>query len=174
MSIGAALEKPWRDTGKSRVGDGVYVERKSKIRMRKRHKGASDTILCVAILVALALALTARYAAIAKINFEISRLDKDLAELRAENERLEIQISRLTSLERIEEIAMNKLGMKKPQEIRTLACDRSPSAGQVAARADEMTPMTEGDDKGRAVGSTFLAGIVDWLTGIAYAHRDGP
>ncbi|HHY38847.1 MAG TPA: hypothetical protein GX507_07990, partial [Clostridia bacterium] len=111
MSIGAALERPWKDTVKGRVDDGVYVERKSKIRMRRKHKGASDTIICVAILVALALALTARYAAIAKINFEISQLDKDLAELRAENERLEIQISRLSSLKRIEEIATNRLGM---------------------------------------------------------------
>lgn len=172
MSIGAALERPWKDTGKGRVDDGVYVERKSKIRMRKKHKSAFDTIICVAILVALALALTARYAAIAKINFEISQLDKELAELRAENERLEIQISRLSSLKRIEEIATNRLGMKKPQEVRTLAYNPSLSDGQMTAQADDAALNAQHTER-RAGNNTFLAGIVDWLIGIAYAHRDG-
>ncbi|HHY39384.1 MAG TPA: hypothetical protein GX507_10735 [Clostridia bacterium] len=44
---------------------------------------------------------------------------------------------------------------------------------RMTARAGDAASSGEGADKGKVGGDTFLAGILDWLTGIAYAHRDG-
>jgi cell division protein FtsL len=64
-----------------------------------------------------ALAVAARQAAVAKVGYEIVGLRRALSDLEAQNQRLEGQVARLQSLERVESEA-KKLGMKKPDSTR--------------------------------------------------------
>ncbi len=50
------------------------------------------------------------------LGYQITRLEKELALLRIENHSLDNEIKRMTSLERVEYVAVNKLGMVKPDE----------------------------------------------------------
>jgi cell division protein FtsL len=172
MSVGVIIEKPWRETSDSALCGRPFVERKAKVRMHRKSRGALDTIICASLLVLLALALTARYAAITRASFEISKLDRELSSVRAENERLQIQIARLTSLERIEEIAMNRLGMEKPGEVRTLAYNPPAVDSRDVAQSSAKDMVAERlQDTGNRLDDGLLGGAVEWLIGIAYAQR---
>lgn len=48
------------------------------------------------------------------LGYQITRLEKELALLRIENQSLDEEVHRMTSLERVESQAVNKLGMVKP------------------------------------------------------------
>lgn len=51
---------------------------------------------------------------VSNLGYQISRLEKELALLRVENHDLEGEVQRLASLDRIERIAVERLGMVKP------------------------------------------------------------
>jgi cell division protein FtsB len=48
------------------------------------------------------------------LGYQITRLEKELALLRIDNHSLDEEVQRMTSLERVESLAVNKLGMVKP------------------------------------------------------------
>ncbi len=48
------------------------------------------------------------------LGYQITRLEKELALLRVENHNLSEEVQKMTSLERVEAIAVGKLGMVKP------------------------------------------------------------
>ena len=50
------------------------------------------------------------------LGYQITRLENELAVLRVENHDLDQEIQRMTSLERVEYLAVNKLGMVRPDE----------------------------------------------------------
>jgi cell division protein FtsL len=52
---------------------------------------------------------------IATKGYEINQLKKEISDLETTNERLRLEIVRLDSLERVEMVAYNELGMKKPE-----------------------------------------------------------
>lgn len=76
----------------------------------------AGSVLC---LVLFALLLTARQAEVARIGYEIGTLRKELAIQKAEYQRLDVEVARLQSFERVEAGA-KRLGMKKPSEIRVV------------------------------------------------------
>ncbi len=87
---------------------------------RRKAHGYGVGLVVVALVagtMCFALTVAARQAAVAKVGYEIVNLRKQLAEMEAQNQRLEGQIARLQSLERIE-LEAKKLGMKKPDSAR--------------------------------------------------------
>jgi len=60
------------------------------------------------------LVVTYYYSQVLALGYKINRLEKELALLRVENHDLDEEIRRLASLERVEYLAVNKLGMVKP------------------------------------------------------------
>jgi cell division protein FtsL len=58
-----------------------------------------------------------QYVQISRLNFQIEKLKEQRDELKTKKAYLQLEISSLKSLERIEEIAKNELGMAEPAEI---------------------------------------------------------
>ncbi|MDI3280083.1 MAG: cell division protein FtsL [Bacillota bacterium] len=96
--------------------------------------------LCLA---ALLLLYVGERALIIDRTYALQRLEKRLAELQVEQERLQLEISRLSSLERIEQVARFQLGMRESETVYYLAAAPPPreeekgsgSEGQPAALA---------------------------------------
>ena len=106
-------------TGQIRSRSRSFRLRPGTASRRKAH-GYEVGLVVVALVagtMCLALIVAARQAAVAKVGYEIVDLRKELAELQTQNQRLEGQVARLQSLERVESEAM-KLGMKKPDNAR--------------------------------------------------------
>lgn len=79
---------------------------------------------CVAglvVLVSVALLLLVSFTTVIEKSYELDRLKQELAELQNENKRLQFSIGRLESLERVETVAVGKLGMVKAEQVRLLA-----------------------------------------------------
>lgn len=73
------------------------------------------------------------YAQVAAVGYQISEMQKELTNLKAEQEYLESQANQLMSLQRIEAIATTKLGMVKPdpkEVVVVAALPKSPQKGQ--------------------------------------------
>ncbi|HHU33158.1 MAG TPA: hypothetical protein GXZ50_10955 [Clostridia bacterium] len=60
------------------------------------------------------LALTSRVAVYFYRGYEITKLNREIEALQTDNERLKLEIEQLCSLNRVEDLAINKLGMVKP------------------------------------------------------------
>lgn len=93
----------------------------------------------VCCLMALALLICARQAEVAKVGYEIVALRKELAVLQAEYQRLEVQVARLQSFDRIEGAAA-KLGMARPQEVRLVYSEEPSTAPKVEVAATPSGP----------------------------------
>lgn len=105
---------------------------------RRRAHGYEAGLVVLALVagtMCFALAVAARQAAVAKVGYEIVDLRKELADLQAQSQRLEGQVARLQSLERVESEA-KKLGMKKPDNTRLVYSEepqKLPEADVMAA-----------------------------------------
>ncbi len=76
-------------------------------------------ILCCFVLlfkVAMAIGVIGHYNQITEMNREVVQHERKLAELKQEQEHLKLEIASLTTLKRIESIAVNELGMYHPWE----------------------------------------------------------
>jgi len=58
-----------------------------------------------------------QYVQVSRLNFQVERLEEQRDELKTEKAYLQLEISSLKSLQRIEEIAKNELGMAEPKDI---------------------------------------------------------
>ncbi|MGI5875243.1 MAG: cell division protein FtsL [Dethiobacteria bacterium] len=70
-------------------------------------------ILCLIII---GVSLISQYSRVLAVNYKIHRVSREISQLREEQEHLLIEVKRLSSLERIEEIAKNDLGLQYPEE----------------------------------------------------------
>lgn len=82
----------------------------------------------VGLAVVVALSLVYLQASCIVTGHEIVALKKQLADLQAENERLQVQVVKLTAPDRIEQLATERLGMVRPVEGRLLVAEPVPSA----------------------------------------------
>jgi len=108
----------WHQTG----ADGEKPARQVK-RPRKSPKPRLDRWLVTGMVLVFfltGLLITYYYARLFSLSYQISRLEKELAGLKVENHSLEEEVSRLASLDRVEALAVNKLGMVRPEGGRVL------------------------------------------------------
>lgn len=66
----------------------------------------------------LALFMAWRQTTIVRVGYEIDRLKAQVALARAERDRLQLEVTRLESLDRIEKVATERLGMVRPVQAR--------------------------------------------------------
>jgi cell division protein FtsB len=107
-------------------------------RRQKTNKVATDRLqqgLMVLIIMGaffLGILLTAQYAKIAAVGFEVYQLKQEIASLETANQRLFLRTLQLQSLERIEEQAVAKLGMvyAEPREKQQLAILTNTAEGE--------------------------------------------
>lgn len=126
--------------------------------VKRRSAAAAKTRYVLAWLVAVALALgvASRFALAAKLTVDIAALNKQLAQVQAENEQLQLQIAALKSPARIEQIATTRLGMVRPTVTRPILATGDAAAPAAAA----VTGQTEG--RPAATGS-WIASVQRWL-----------
>ncbi len=71
-------------------------------------------VALVMFLAALAVSVIAHYTIIVGVSYQAGRLQREYSSLKEEQHHLKLDIARLTSLERIEAIAKNELGLVYP------------------------------------------------------------
>ena len=90
------------------------------------------------------------YAQVNALGQQINRLEKELARLRVENDGLDADVHKLASLDRVEQIALNKLNMVKPdsQNVLLVTID-TPVAGVPAAPAGQAVHLADKEQEGQ-------------------------
>ncbi|NPV26570.1 MAG: septum formation initiator family protein [Firmicutes bacterium] len=71
------------------------------------------------------LVLTFYYLYSVRLGYQVVALQNEIASIKKENAYLELEVARLKSLDRIEQVATTRLGMVKPQEVEMLQVARN-------------------------------------------------
>lgn len=87
-------------------------------RPRTVGRPAESLLLCglILLLIAVSIGLIAQYSQVVALNYQIQQVDRQVAQLHKENERLTLDVRRMSSLERLESIAVHELGLQYPEQ----------------------------------------------------------
>ena len=97
----------------------VYEENKvlkTKRNNRRNNKIKLNTVALLLMVFAVGCMVMLRYTQITELNYKIDKKEKEYAELKNENRRIEVQIGNELDLRKVKEIAEGKLGMQKPDK----------------------------------------------------------
>lgn len=83
-------------------------------RLKFKNNPRFVAVVIVLSLFVMGLLLAGRYAQIASTGYQIVKLKKQLTTVQNESDQLEIQVEKLQALDRIEKVAVERLGMQKP------------------------------------------------------------
>lgn len=135
---------------------------------RRQQKSVALTAysLFVALTVGLVLLYIAQYAYVAKLSLSLAQAQKQLGQIQLMNEQLELQASKLRSLRRVEEEAINRLGMEKPRTIRTVKAQLEPNQ-ELALAAEPLQVKEVSNHENR------LWGFLNWARGLKKASASG-
>jgi len=117
--------------------------RPKKYSWRKKSFSKNHRLVLIGLVLAgflVGVSITVYCSQIITLGYQITSLEKELALLRIENHNLNEEIKSLTSLERVEYLAVNKLGMVRPDENNILVVTvpgKNQPAGTSGAAADE-------------------------------------
>lgn len=84
----------------------------------RRLYNQKESLLLVCLifcLIVIGVGLISQYSQVVAINYQIQQTTREISELHIERQHLEIKVNRLSSLERIENIAKNDLGLQYPE-----------------------------------------------------------
>lgn len=122
---GQGSGQPKKARGQARAG-GAHAHYQQPVQDPQQGQGGArpkeekvfklTCFFSVIFLMALAISLVGHYNMIIKANEEIVRYERELKELQQEQETIRIEIARLSTLRRVESIAMNELDMCYPNE----------------------------------------------------------
>jgi cell division protein FtsL len=118
--------------------DGQRAKRKAKKHRRLRLQ-AGRFLATLIVVTIMSLILAARFAILVEWGYEIDNLKTRLDKVKSENERLRWQVSELESLERVEKLAKQKLGMITPGSYR-LASAQAIQIQSLQQGAGELDP----------------------------------
>ncbi|HHX23418.1 MAG TPA: cell division protein FtsL [Thermoanaerobacterales bacterium] len=94
------------------------IYRRSKTKQQTKPKQRSTykivNIVRLVIIALLAFLLLSRYAFLSESQYRLNNLQSEIQNIEFQNERLRVEIAKLKSVARIEDIAKNKLNMKEP------------------------------------------------------------
>src|SRR5690554_2461508 len=94
----------------------VLPQPKTQQKKKKNYRRSRLMVIgLVVLLFIFSLYVVSCYIQVAVLGYNIVRTERELEELQTEINRLELDIEKLRSLERIENIALNELNMKKPE-----------------------------------------------------------
>ena len=116
----------------------VASERQSRKKKRKSSKGIwSLPFLAFCGVASLILAYLCQSAQLVRVQYEVLSQRQEIKSLAAVRDDLELSVQELTSLERVEHVAVNKLGMVSPKErkIIEVVWSKAPDPGAEMASA---------------------------------------
>jgi len=94
--------------------DPLYAgDKKTEVKKAKKVK-KNVRILSIILVFSLSIIMISRYAYIAEINFNISRLEKEYKEILKQNEALNVSLMSTVNLQTLEKIALEELNMQYP------------------------------------------------------------
>jgi len=93
----------------------------------------------------------------AQLNYQLNKTKAEIQALQTANQRMEVEIARLKSLDRIENIATSQLGMIKNSGIEYLALEKEKPAAKAVAAA----PVVGGGGEKGILGR-LVAAITTW------------
>ncbi|KJS19258.1 MAG: hypothetical protein VR72_19825 [Clostridiaceae bacterium BRH_c20a] len=107
---------------KKAVGTDYMPENYPKVSERKKVKTSRRTwilratpgIAVIVIMFMLGMTFVAKHVWINFLGFQISELRKEIVNIQTDNEKIKLKIASIGSLEKVEEIAVNELGMVYP------------------------------------------------------------
>lgn len=127
-----------------------------KVERRPAAAAKSRYVLVWLVAVALTLGVASRFALAAKLTVDIAALNKQLAQVQAENEQLQLQVASLKSPARIEQIATARLGMIRPTVTRPIVVPSAEKAPVTAAAS------VRSESQQSAAGS-WIVSVQRWL-----------
>lgn len=157
----AALRLPERSE------EDVREQRVLRRRVRRRVEPLMAYGLFVAVAVGLVLLYVAQYAYVAQLSLRLSRAENRLAQMETLNEQLETEAAELRSLQRVEQEAVQRLGMQKPAAIRAVKTPVSPPVETAVAAEIARPPSSPADKPNR------LLAFLDWTRGLKKAWAKG-
>jgi len=88
------------------------------VRPKRAHLPRESMLLCglVVCLIAISVGLISLYGLIVAGSYQLQQMRREVSLLQEEREYLRIEVKRLGSLERIERIAINELGLQYPEK----------------------------------------------------------
>jgi cell division protein FtsL len=131
----------------------------AKVRKTKKALPRLQLIAFVAVGFVTLLALTSMYVMMAMIGYQITDLKGQIATRQTENKKIELEINRLKSLDRIETIATTKLGMTKPEKFAYLVIDQSETEKRNAVARKPSGSNVASSDR-----HPFIQAVTDFLT----------
>jgi cell division protein FtsL len=96
-------------------------QEKKKLHKENRSVPAGRYVIIIIAVVLVNVLLICRHNIILQRGYELNRLQSELTAMQTENERLSLSIGQLESLDRIEEIAVSRLGMTRTAQLRLVA-----------------------------------------------------
>ena len=99
--------EPWR-----------YPQREEKQKpLRKKAVAVQKCaqMIMVALVFSVAVSVVAHYSVLVGISYQTTRLQRQIAALKSQQYHLQLETARLSSLDRIEAIALNELGLVYPE-----------------------------------------------------------
>ena len=156
------------------VGRSAYQEHTLEAlpaarRNRRRSKGTSGTknrlcvLAAIAIFFGFALYYTSLSAIIASKGYQLEQVKAEISRLKTANERLELTLASMSSLDKVEKIAVEKLGMEKPVSDGAALVVSGPSI-PVKATDEEETEAV--DDKKLEGAALSLSNLCEAIKGL--------
>lgn len=105
----------------SDYGQTAYKTQKVKVRRVKRSTSPLAGVLIIALIFVLGLSYTFMKAGKAHLIWQLSQSKQTTLAMQMENEKLRLEVAKLKSLERIEQIAVSQMGMVKNPGVEYLA-----------------------------------------------------
>lgn len=119
------------EAAERRVYHEPTLETKPVKRTGKKAKMAKGKLCVLAAIVTFfvfGVYYTSLSAVIASKGYELEQLEKDISRLETSNERMELTLASMSSLDKVEKIATQKLGMEKPDpDGKTLVASAQPA-----------------------------------------------
>ncbi|MBE7042976.1 MAG: hypothetical protein E7399_05720 [Ruminococcaceae bacterium] len=134
------------------------VEHRKETSMVKQHEGlkkiSGRLIGNLLLICVFAFLILFRYSAIVERDHELSVLKQERDAITDENKRLQVEIDSALNLDNVERVAMNELGMGKPEKYQTI---------YVNIQGDDYVEVAEEVEESTAEGKQFYATIIQTL-----------
>lgn len=130
---------------------------KTKVRSSHRLHPMIVLLACGCIVAGIIIAGMSQSVAIANYQYELARLKSEFDEVQQIGQHLQLKVAQLQSLERIEAIARNELGMVEPSSVRTIVLQPKPTESVFASSNISEDNREETPNRYLAAASRFLA-----------------
>ncbi|NMA01967.1 MAG: cell division protein FtsL [Clostridia bacterium] len=120
-------------------------------------------IVCITLIFIIGLSLVVQNAVINNLGYQIGQYKAEITALDIENEKIKLELSSLAALSRIEDVAINQLGMIAPNDIKYVISDFQNSENNYVQIAgfNSLPVVTAG--KERVSQNTWLGMVTEFI-----------